>query len=130
MTDGTTPNPSSFLLPVGPFAIGAGWSTVLTYPSLQTKWGFWQSPNSEYWGPKAQNKSLLVFAGEAYNVEMGISNELFETEREENAKCQFKPTPNDTTNPDKSGLDVLSAAMAGLAALPNTQACRLATSAP
>src|SRR5260370_10030129 len=39
---------------------------------------------------------------------MGISNELFETEREENAKCQFKPTPNDTTNPDKSGLDVLS----------------------
>jgi CxxC motif-containing protein (DUF1111 family) len=59
-------------------------------------------------GWKAQNKSLLTFAGEAYNVEMGISNELFETEREENAKCQFKPTPNDTTNPDKSGLDVLS----------------------
>ena len=59
-------------------------------------------------GWKAQNKSLLVFAGEAYNVEMGISNELFQTEREENAKCQFKPTPNDTTNPDKSGLDVLS----------------------
>src|SRR5216683_5852741 len=53
-------------------------------------------------GWKAQNKSLLVFAGEAYNVEMGISNELFETEREESAKCQFKPTPNDTTNPDKS----------------------------
>src|SRR5260370_2728628 len=59
-------------------------------------------------GWKAQNKSFLVFAGEAYNVEMGISNELFQTEREENAKCQFKPTPNDTTNPDKSGLDVLS----------------------
>jgi len=59
-------------------------------------------------GWKAQNKSLLVFAGEAYNVEMGISNELFQTEREENAKCQFKSTPNDTTNPDKSGLDVLS----------------------
>jgi len=31
-------------------------------------------------GWKAQNKSLLVFAGEAYNVEMGISNELFQTE--------------------------------------------------
>jgi hypothetical protein len=28
-------------------------------------------------------KSLLVFAGEAYNVEMGISNEVFETERDE-----------------------------------------------
>lgn len=58
-------------------------------------------------GWKAQNKSLLEFAGEAYNVEMGISNELFETEREEKAECQFKPTPNDTTNPDKSGLEVL-----------------------
>jgi CxxC motif-containing protein (DUF1111 family) len=59
-------------------------------------------------GWKAQNKSLLVFAGEAYNVEMGISNELFQTEREESLKCQFKATPNDTTNPDKTGLDVLS----------------------
>jgi CxxC motif-containing protein (DUF1111 family) len=59
-------------------------------------------------GWKAQNKSLLVFAGEAYNVEMGISNELFQTEREEDPKCQFKPTPNDTTNPDNSGLNVLS----------------------
>jgi len=28
-------------------------------------------------GWKAQNKSITVFAGEAYNVEMGISNELF-----------------------------------------------------
>jgi CxxC motif-containing protein (DUF1111 family) len=59
-------------------------------------------------GWKAQNKSLLVFAGEAYNVEMGISNELFQTEREEDPKCQFKPPPNDTTNPDQTGLDVLS----------------------
>jgi CxxC motif-containing protein (DUF1111 family) len=59
-------------------------------------------------GWKAQNKSLLVFAGEAYNVEMGISNELFQTEREEDPKCQFKPTPNDTTKPDQAGLDVLS----------------------
>src|SRR5437773_2373327 len=29
-------------------------------------------------GWKAQNKSLLIFSGEAYNVEMGISNELFQ----------------------------------------------------
>ena len=41
-------------------------------------------------GWKAQNKSLLIFSGEAYNVEMGISNELFQTEREENPNCQFK----------------------------------------
>jgi CxxC motif-containing protein (DUF1111 family) len=32
-------------------------------------------------GWKAQNKSLLLFAGEAYNVEMGITNELFAQER-------------------------------------------------
>ena len=32
-------------------------------------------------GWKAQNKSLLIFAGEAYNVEMGITNELFTQER-------------------------------------------------
>ena len=52
-------------------------------------------------GWKAQNKSLLIFSGEAYNVEMGISNELFQTEREEDPNCQFKPTPNDTTDPTK-----------------------------
>jgi CxxC motif-containing protein (DUF1111 family) len=59
-------------------------------------------------GWKAQNKSLLLFGGEAYNVEMGISNELFQTEREENQNCQFKTTPNDTSNPDKTGLEVFS----------------------
>jgi len=32
-------------------------------------------------GWKAQNKSLLIFSGEAYNVEMGISNELFTQDR-------------------------------------------------
>jgi CxxC motif-containing protein (DUF1111 family) len=38
-------------------------------------------------GWKAQNKSLLIFSGEAYNVEMGITNENFPQEREEDAKC-------------------------------------------
>lgn len=32
-------------------------------------------------GWKAQNRSLLMFAGEASNVEMGVTNELFPTER-------------------------------------------------
>jgi CxxC motif-containing protein (DUF1111 family) len=45
-------------------------------------------------GWKAQNKSLLLFAGEAYNVEMGISNELFQTERDETGSCQYAATPN------------------------------------
>src|SRR5438067_2145238 len=48
-------------------------------------------------GWKAQNKSLLLFSGEAYNVEMGITNELFQTERDETAGCQFAAVPNDTT---------------------------------
>jgi len=51
-------------------------------------------------GWKAQNKSLLLFSGEAYNVEMGITNELFQTEREEAPECQFADVPNDVTNFD------------------------------
>jgi len=54
-------------------------------------------------GWKAQNKSLLVFAGEAYNVEMGVTNELFPNERgypphRIPASCLFNPTPEDRTN--------------------------------
>ena len=49
-------------------------------------------------GWKAQNKSLLIFAGEAYNVEMGISNELFPTEREEECPNAAVKMPNDGTN--------------------------------
>jgi CxxC motif-containing protein (DUF1111 family) len=50
-------------------------------------------------GWKAQNKSLLMFAGEAYNVEMGISNQLFPQERDETPACQLgNATPNDTSN--------------------------------
>ena len=49
-------------------------------------------------GWKAQNKSLLMFAGEAYNVEMGISNDLFPQERDETANCQGGRSPNDQIN--------------------------------
>jgi len=54
-------------------------------------------------GWKAQNKSLQVFAGEAYNVEMGVSNEMFPNERgyapaSPPANCLFNPTPEDHTN--------------------------------
>jgi CxxC motif-containing protein (DUF1111 family) len=48
-------------------------------------------------GWKAQNPSLLVFSGEAYNVEMGITNEAFPIERDETPSCQFATTPNDVT---------------------------------
>jgi len=49
-------------------------------------------------GWKAQSKSLLLFSGEAYNVEMGITNDLFQTEREENPTCNSAAmVPNDAT---------------------------------
>ena len=51
-------------------------------------------------GWKAQNKSLQLFAGEAYNVELGITNELFQTERDETVPCQYAMVPNDVTNTD------------------------------
>ncbi|MGC2501535.1 MAG: di-heme oxidoredictase family protein [Silvibacterium sp.] len=49
-------------------------------------------------GWKAQNKSILMFAGEAYNVEMGISNEIFPQKRDETPGCLFNATPEDTLN--------------------------------
>jgi CxxC motif-containing protein (DUF1111 family) len=49
-------------------------------------------------GWKAQNKSLLMFAGEAYNVEIGTSNELFSNERSAVSGCVFNATPEDSTN--------------------------------
>ncbi len=58
-------------------------------------------------GWKAQNKSLLIFSGEAYNVEMGVTNELFTQERplprEDTisglpAACRLNATPEDHLN--------------------------------
>ena len=48
-------------------------------------------------GWKAQNKSLLVFAGEAYNVEQGVSNEAFGNERAAAAGCIYNGSPEDAT---------------------------------
>jgi CxxC motif-containing protein (DUF1111 family) len=49
------------------------------------------------YGWKAQNVSLLMFSGEAYNVEEGITNELFQTERDLTSSCQLTTVPNDIT---------------------------------
>lgn len=73
---------------------------------------FNRSPNDgtiSRFGWKAQNKSLELFAGEAYNVEQGVTSELFTQERptpEENrdqmtglaVQCRLNPTPEDRTN--------------------------------
>jgi hypothetical protein len=42
---------------------------------------------------KAQHKSLEIFAGETYNVEMGVTSEVFPDEREENPDCSKVATP-------------------------------------
>jgi CxxC motif-containing protein (DUF1111 family) len=61
-------------------------------------------------GWKAQVVSLLLFSGEAYNVEMGITSELFFNERDQDPTCQYATVPNDVTELDEtSGLPVVSA---------------------
>ena len=68
-------------------------------------------------GWKAQNKSLEIFAGEAYNVEMGVSNELFTQERplpgeDQNnglpSVCRVNATPEDHTNFNTTSIGTLS----------------------
>jgi CxxC motif-containing protein (DUF1111 family) len=55
-------------------------------------------------GWKAQNKSLEIFSGEAYNVEIGVTNELFPNERANPpSSCLYNPTPEDETNFTLSG---------------------------
>ncbi len=47
-------------------------------------------------GWKAQNKSIMIFAGEAYNVEMGVTNDLFPQATDESPDCTAdKSEPND-----------------------------------
>jgi CxxC motif-containing protein (DUF1111 family) len=65
-----------------------------------------RSPNDgtiTRFGWKAQNKSLLIFAAEAYNVEMGITNMLFPQERDYTPGCLFNATPEDATNFSPAG---------------------------
>jgi CxxC motif-containing protein (DUF1111 family) len=62
-------------------------------------------------GWKAQNKSLTIFAGEAYNVEQGISNLLFPNERalenvNDSANCDPFGSPNDIFNLGSTGSEV------------------------
>jgi len=75
-------------------------------------------------GWKAQNKSLLIFDGEAYNVEQGVSNELFPDERSAVAGCVFNASPEDSTNiylngnASTTGSDVVNFALFGRMSAP------------
>jgi len=68
-------------------------------------------------GWKAQNQSLIIFSGEAYNVEMGITNELFQSERDQTPSCQFAKVPNDIQNTDAAD-NAATRLTAALAATP------------
>jgi CxxC motif-containing protein (DUF1111 family) len=59
-------------------------------------------------GWKAQNKSLQIFAGEAYNVEMGITSEMFADERESSGNCIFARAPNSITDTSLAAPDAFS----------------------
>ena len=54
-------------------------------------------------GRKAQNKSLLIFSGEAYNVEMGITNGAFPTERDETEACRVRRLAQQRRRRSRSG---------------------------
>jgi len=58
-------------------------------------------------GWKAQNKSITIFAGEAYNVEMGVTNEVFPQAVNENVDCNGndKPLPNDVVRTDATDVN-------------------------
>jgi hypothetical protein len=53
-------------------------------------------------GWKAQNKSIAIFAAEAYNVEMGVTNDLFTQATDEVPACTAdKSEPNDISRLDE-----------------------------
>jgi len=67
-------------------------------------------------GWKAQNKSLELFSGEAYNVEQGVTSNMFPQERDEDLACRFNATPEstphfDATNPIDIPSDVVKFAV-------------------
>jgi CxxC motif-containing protein (DUF1111 family) len=54
-------------------------------------------------GWKAQNKSIAIFSAEAYNVEMGVTNDLFTQTTDETPECNVdKSEPNDILRTDDS----------------------------
>ena len=74
--------------------------------------------NITRFGWKAQNPTGQLFAGEAYNVEMGVTNELFDQERGNSSVqnepndpptgCIVNPIPEDATNFTSSGVGIPS----------------------
>jgi CxxC motif-containing protein (DUF1111 family) len=106
--DFTNPNNQSLRIPTPTF--GLGLIEAISDATLRTNLAatadrrrrmgiqgrFNTNPNDgtiTRYGWKAQNKSLLLFAGEAYNVEIGVTNDLFPQERENNPACATNTLP-------------------------------------
>jgi len=86
---------------LGATPVGAPTSASLGITGIINRVG--NDGTSSRFGWKAQNKSLMIFAGEAYNVEQGVSNINFPNEREGGstnlAGCfDINPTPEDNTD--------------------------------
>ncbi len=110
----------SFRIPLQTFGLGLieaiQDSTILSHSastaSLRASLGIGGIPNRSgndgtitRFGWKAQNKSLAIFAGEAYNVEMGVTNDVFPTARDETPACNAGINePNDITRTDTSDM--------------------------
>ena len=85
---------------------------LATHPERKQMLGIHGTPNRATnnatigrFGWKAQNASITVFAGEAYNVEMGVTNELFPISKTEDPTCNLGAEPNDVTRVDGDKFD-------------------------
>jgi cytochrome c peroxidase len=94
-----------FRIPTPTFGLGLVESTPDSVLAAKVAFGIGGKLNTSgndgtvtRFGWKAQNKSLLIFAGEAYNVEQGVSNEVFATERYAGAGCVYNSSPEDSSN--------------------------------
>ena len=110
----------SFRIPLQTFGLGlieaiqdmTILSNAASTASLRAPLGIGGMPNRSgndgtitRFGWKAQNKSVLVFSGEAYNVEMGVTNDVFPTSTDETSDCNHgKNEPNDITRVDTDDL--------------------------
>lgn len=82
-------------------------SHLASHPERKRELGIHGTPNRATnnatigrFGWKAQNASITIFAGEAYNVEMGVTNELFPISKTEDESCNLGAEPNDVTRVD------------------------------
>jgi CxxC motif-containing protein (DUF1111 family) len=85
---------------------------LASHPDRKERLGIHGTPNRATnnatigrFGWKAQNASITVFAGEAYNVEMGITNELFPISKTEDETCNLGAEPNDVTRVEGDKFD-------------------------